>query len=251
MRPQSQRGVALVITLVMLSVVTLMAITFLAVSRRERAAVAVSEYQITSRLMSDTALARAQADIVSRLLATRSFLGYDYRVSTNLSSPYGFDPRQAPGLPNFTNVNYDFVLVDPGTPLTENQRLQALGNLMFDARPPVYVATNADSRFPLDFRFFLDLNRNGRFETNGVLPVLDALGQPVVQDVGNGSQVVSNRFVGDPEWIGELQHPDAPHSGTNRFVGRFAYLVLPAGRSLDLNFVHNNALTRDLSTPAF
>lgn len=251
MRPQSQRGVALVITLVMLSVVTLMAITFLAVSRRERAAVAVSEYQITSRLMSDTALARAQADIVSRLLATRSFLGYDYRVSTNLSSPYGFDTRQAPGLPNFTNVNYDFVLGDPGTPLTENQRLQALGNLMFDARPPVYVATNADSRFPLDFRFFLDLNRNGRFETNGVLPVLDALGQPVVQDVGNGPQVVSNRFVGDPEWIGELQHPDAPHSGTNRFVGRFAYLVLPAGRSLDLNFVHNNALTRDLSTPAF
>jgi Tfp pilus assembly protein PilX len=40
-----ERGVVLVITLVMLSVVTFMAITFLAVSRRERAAVSVVEEQ--------------------------------------------------------------------------------------------------------------------------------------------------------------------------------------------------------------
>lgn len=251
MRFQSQRGVALVITLVMLSVVTLMAITFLAVSRRERAAVAVSEFQMNSRLMADTALARAQADIVSRMLAGRSFLAYDYRVSTNFSNPYGYDSRQSAALPNFTNVNYDFVMGSPGTPLTEDQRLRALANLMFDPRPPVYVTTNADPRFPLDFRFFLDLNRNARFETNGVLPVLDPLGNPWVQDLGNGPTVISNRFVGDPEWIGVLQYPDAPHSGTNRFVGRYAYLVLPAGRSLDFNFIHNNVLTRDLAGSAF
>ena len=53
MKPHSQRGVALVITLIMLAVVTLMAITFLAVSRRERSAVAVTEEQNTSRLMAD------------------------------------------------------------------------------------------------------------------------------------------------------------------------------------------------------
>jgi len=45
--------------------------------------------------------------------------------------------------------------------------------------------------------------------------------------------------IGDPEWIGELEHPDQPHGENNRFVGRYAYLALPAGKSLDLNFIHN------------
>src|SRR5262249_33442839 len=33
------------------------------------------------------------------------------------------------------------------------------------------------------------------------------------------------------------------HSRNNRFIGRYAYLVQPIGRSLDLNFLHNSAKT--------
>ena len=32
-----------------------------------------------------------------------------------------------------------------------------------------------------------------------------------------------------------------PHSGSNRFIARYAFLVVPAGRTLDINFIHNNA----------
>ena len=48
-------------------------------------------------------------------------------------------------------------------------------------------------------------------------------------------------YNGDPEWIGILDYPGVPHGPTNRFVGRFAYIILPASKSLDLNSMHNQA----------
>jgi hypothetical protein len=50
--------------------------------------------------------------------------------------------------------------------------------------------------------------------------------------------------VGDPEWIGIRENPGLPHSGTNRFIARMAYVVLPAGKTLDLNFNHNEVKFR-------
>jgi hypothetical protein len=252
MKSQTQRGVALVITLVMLSVVTLMAVTFLAISRREKSAVAVAGYQTTSKLMADTAVAEAEADIVARMLAHHTLLDYDFRVSTNLWAPSGFNTAQTGDLPNFTNVNYLFPEGNPNGSLTEEQRARALGNLMFLPRAPVFVPRRGPSGSTLDFPFYLDLNRNGRYDTNGYLPALDAQGQPVLAPDEQGRpRPLTNHCVGDPEWIGVLEHPDAPHSGTNRFIGRYAYLVLPAGKSLDLNFMHNNAARRTLGGLAY
>jgi hypothetical protein len=45
---------------------------------------------------------------------------------------------------------------------------------------------------------------------------------------------------GDPQWIGVLENPNAPHSATNRFIGRFAYVGVPIGKTLDINYIHNN-----------
>ncbi|HLX72247.1 MAG TPA: hypothetical protein VKV04_21730, partial [Verrucomicrobiae bacterium] len=53
--------------------------------------------------------------------------------------------------------------------------------------------------------------------------------------------LVSNNFVGDPEWIGVLERPQEMHSSDNKFVSRYAYLVVPAGSTLDINAVHNRA----------
>ncbi|MBM3879354.1 MAG: hypothetical protein FJ387_06495 [Verrucomicrobia bacterium] len=205
MNLRSQRGVALIITLLMLAVVTFMAVTFLAVSRRERLSVSVTEEQSTSRLMADAALARAQAEVVGQMLTTGHLLAYGHQVSTNFINPLGFDPAQPAGTFNPTNVNYEYRLSAGNPPLTVADQLQNIANLQHDPRAPVYVATNEDPRTPLDFRFFLDLNRNARFETNGLRPVMSLrnlyydlngfeVGQPV--------NVLSNFFVGDPEWIG-------------------------------------------------
>lgn len=237
MKPHSQRGVALVITLIMLTVVTLMAITFLAVSRRERSAVAVADEQNTSRLMADAALARAQAEVVARMQANSSPYAYDLMVSTNYISPVGFNPSLDWQQLTPTNVNYDH-LMGNSAPVTGRDRLRNIANLVLDPRAPVFVSDGTN----LDFRFYLDLNRNGRFETNGLQPILDENGRTI--RVGTGTNVLREHLVGDPEWIAVLQHPDFPHSATNRFVGRYAYMVLPAGKSLDLNFIHNNAGAR-------
>lgn len=229
MKRSSQRGVALVTTLIMLAVVTMMAVTFLAISRRERASVQVTADQTDARNMADAALQRVQAEIVARMLASSNPFNYGLMVSTNYIKPDGF----APGNTNVDNVNYDYRI--DGQRLSEFDRIRNVANLFYSPRPPVYVDTNGNGAF--DFRFYLDFNRNGRFESNGFLPPVNALGYPI----SVGGARLTNFLVGDPEWIGVLERSDLPHSGTNRFIGRYAYLVLPSGKSLDLNFIHNQA----------
>jgi hypothetical protein len=118
-----------------------------------------------------------------------------------------------------------------GLPLSVIDTRINLANLFYDPRPPVFVVTNFATGAS-EFRFYLDLNRNRRFDTNGFQPVLNANGQRTGQ--------FTTQF-GDPEWIGILEHPDQPHSGSNRFVARYAFVVVPAGRTLDINYIHNNA----------
>ena len=199
---QPSSGIALVISLIMLSVTLIMAVAFLAVARRERVAVSTSSEATDSRLAADTALAVAEAQIVANLFASTNPYNFGLLVSTNYIAPTGYDPL------NITNIL---------------------------PRPPVYVLVgNTGSN---DFRFYLDLNRNGKFESNGMVSVLDA-----------GGTVIGNSFmVGDPEWIGVLERPDAPHAANNKFISRFAYIAQPIGNTLDLNAIHNQTLNTSLS----
>ncbi len=226
LQKRSERGIALVITLVMLAIVTTMAIVFLGVSRRERASVKVLEDIATANMMADSALERAKAEAIAKMAAGGSKLSYDLFNSRSFINPNGFDTSQsASSLPNPQNVGYSD---KSGNNLNEASLLRMLANLQYDPRAPVFVETNANGA--KEFRYYLDFDRNRLFETNGVVPVLDANGRPT----GAAADVV-----GDPEWIGILERPDYPHSETNRFIGRMAYLVLPAGKTLDLNFIHN------------
>jgi hypothetical protein len=110
--------------------------------------------------------------------------------------------------------------------------------MRFDPSPPVFVDTNrGDATGPSEDRFYHDVNRNGYFEETGYAQV-----------TGNNSQGIpglTNWVVGDPQWIGMLQDPSRPHTNDNRFIARYAFMVLPAGRSLDLNWIHNHALGLD------
>ncbi|MCF7668916.1 MAG: hypothetical protein K9N48_03965 [Verrucomicrobia bacterium] len=236
MKYNSQRGVALVITLLMLSVVTFMAITFLALSRRERATLSVVKSQTDAQLMAETALDRATAEIVSRMIAKTNLQDYDLMVSTNFINPRGFDPSLPPGPRQLTNVNYSFRT--SGQPLTKNDLFQNLTNLFFNPRPPVFITTNENTGEE-DFRFWFDMNRNRWFDTNGMQFVLDRFGKPIIDPDTGG--YISNSFIGDPEWIGVLEDPTRTHSPNNLFVGRFAYITVPEGNCLDFNANHNQA----------
>lgn len=227
--PHARQGVALVITLIMLSVTLIMAVAFLAVARRERNAVSTTTDTATARLAADSARAAAQAQIVANVLASTNAGAYDFHllVSTNYINYLGYNAAAGA---NPTNVNYDYYV--NGTPgLSVDDRNQNIANLLFLPRAPVVVGSN-------DFRFYLDLNRNGRFETNGVIAEFDNAG------LTNGA---FGFHTGDPEWIGVLERPDQPHGPNNQFIARYAFLAQPIGNSLDLNYLHNQTLNPDPS----
>ena len=258
--PSSRRGVALVITLIMLSVVTITAVAFLAVARRERAAVAAAGEQADVRIAADAALNRARARILAQIEASGLREAPTLLVSTNLIAPFYLPGLSVAGLGDpqtivqsnrwfsaLTNVSYlyggrPFDLNNPAE-ILEYRRM--LANLYLDPRVPVVARTGRLDARPDAFedRFYLDLNRNGRFDTNGF----------VLQRNGLGVAIGTNRVwhVGDPEWIGVLSDPDRPHSGNNRFLYRIAYLVVPADQTVDLNHAHNQARNPEATTSLF
>jgi hypothetical protein len=231
-------SVALVITLLMLSLITFLAIAFLAMSRRNQSAVSASLDITTARAMSEAAQARAQAEIMAQIMVSGDALQYDYMVSRNAINPAGFNNAEKTTL-DVNNVNYDY-LANSTTRMTNSGSeqvawVQNIANLYYDPRPPVFVVTNAAFPNNYDFRFYVDINRNGRFETNGYQTTF--ANEPLPGQLPIlGPNAIMN---GEPEFIGVLRNPLLHHSSVNPFIGRYAYLVLPIGKTLDLNYIHN------------
>ena len=272
MKRPSQRGVALVITLIMLSVITVVAIAFLALSRRERSNVAQMANLTDAEFSAHAGAERAKGEILSQMLSTNNMLGPGLKVSENYINASGFRP----GISDVTNVNFDFY--KPNTPVDKlDDFIQGVANLYYDPRVPVFFNAKDASIYPgnppqvetvrvrvgrnpspdntpryitNNWRFFLDLNRNNFFDQSGTeLPVYDDKDDGVIGDNGSGLKASQ---VGDPQWIGILERPNFVHSKTNRFIGRYAYIICPAGRTLDINYIHNHAKpTPDLKENGF
>ncbi len=223
---------ALIVTLIMLAVITFMAVTFLVLSQRQRNSVATSIDQSLAQSMTEMGAQRALAESLATVKATTNQFNYDLRVSTNYIDRYGFltgpaglgDPHYA----GYAGVSY---ADQNGNPIVGSSFLANVGNLLYSPRAPVYVNGN--------FRFYLDLNRNGAFDTNGSL--FYNYNSGTLSLVPTATSTNLGFWIGDPEWIGVLERPDLPHSSTNRFIGRFAYLVVPAGKTLDQNMIYNYA----------
>jgi hypothetical protein len=195
----AQRGIALVITLIMLSVTLVMAVAFLALARRERNSVSTATDTTNAKLAADSALAAAQAQIMANVLATNvGTYNFGLLVSTNYINYNGFTQFVA----NPLNVNYSHL--DPSrppfTPLGAADLVQNIANLQYLPRVPVFIQTN--DLGSNDFRFYLDLNRNGAFDDTAY----------VDNSFTNGP--VSE--VGDPQWVGILARPDVTHSANNQ-----------------------------------
>jgi hypothetical protein len=241
-RPASERGIALVITLILLSVTLVMAVAFLAISRRERNSVTTETATMTARLAADSGLANAEAQILATVLQTSNAYNFGLLVSTNYINAYGFDNTLVGVVP--ANVNY---LYPNGNPLNAVDFQQNVANLWYLPRAPVFAYDrNANTN---EFRFYLDLNRNGRFDANGAVPVIGQSGgyrHPNGTEDNVNANVVTNIVLGDPEWIGVLERPDAPHGPNNKFLSRYAFIAMPAGNTLDLNYIHNQVLNQSL-----
>ena len=227
----SERGVALIITLILLSVITFMAVAFLVISRHASEAVTSVTQEVIAKQAASDAVQQAEANIASSMYASNNGFSFGLMVSTNYQSLY-YDTTRPVGTVNVTNVNYYDINGAP-LPINSANYQRMLNNLMVLPRPPVVIATNPNPAYAPDFRFYLDLNRNGVYDpsTSNGMPVVvtDQFGLPETIPAG------------DPEWIGVLQHPDQPHSRSNQFIARYAFLAQPAGNSLDINYIHNQA----------
>jgi hypothetical protein len=205
-----QKGVALIITVILLAVVTFMALTFLAISRRERGAVTTTTDTASARLAADDALASAEAQIVANILATTNPYNFGLIVSTNYLPP------------------------------TTSNSLDDLTNLFINPRTPVWLSNTVTRA--MENRFYLDLNRNAEDDPNGWVTNRDNLNRVILDASGNPS---TNFEVGDPDWIGVLLHPDQPYGPNNPFVARYAFIAVPIGNALDLNAIYNDARQPD------
>jgi len=256
-------GIALIITLIMLAITLVMALAFLALAKHERASVTTNTETLVAKQAADSALAAAEGQIVANMLSsftnginvpgfTSGYSSNAYNlhliVSTNYINPNGF----LSGVASPTNVNYTYA---NGAFLNSFDLVQNIANLWYLPRAPVFVQTNA--QIPaFDFRFYLDLNENGQFDPNGLQPVVsDNPTAPYYDNRGNQSaynppNVLSNFMVGDPEWVGMLAHPDAPHGPDNQFISRYAFIAVPAGNALDINYIHNQANNATIATSA-
>jgi hypothetical protein len=246
----ASRGVALVITLILLSVITFMAITFLVVSRGEKSTVGSITEQTTSRLAAEQALEIAQNEMIVQMLAfTNTVPNVGLLVSTNYVNPFGFNT--AANLRGYlTNVSYNY---PNGAPLNNfNDLCQNIANLFYLPRVPVFMTNRLFGSN--QFSFYYDLNRNGRFEESGLVGLTNNLGQPVL----TASNTFATNFVmGDPQWVGILERGNytpglynlkigrqmfpvgMAHSADNLFISRYAYVVIPASSALDINHMHN------------
>ena len=221
---RAERGVALVITLILLAVITFMTVTLLVVSRRERERVGTSTLQTQALFAGKAGADYAQSEVLALALANTNSYDLQLLVSTNYVSPAGF----IRGNRSLTNVGYTYA--NGATLNSANDLQQNLNNLLILPRAPVFVSTTNRSVYS-DFRYYLDLNRNGVYDTNGFAAWRDT----------NGVIRGTNFFTGDPEWVGILDKPELRHSASNQFVGRYCFVVLPIGNLLDINFIHNQA----------
>jgi hypothetical protein len=243
--------VALVITLILLSVITFMAITFLVVSRGEKSTVGSVTEQTTARLGAEQALEMAQSAMLVQMLAfSNSIPNVGLLVSTNYINPWGFDKSVGASL---TNVSYNYHL--GGAPLGNFQDVcQNIANLFYLPRVPVFMTNRIFGSN--QFAYYLDLNRNGRFEASGLVGLTNNFGNAIP----NGTNGFATNFVmGDPQWVGilergnytpglynfQLQRATFPvgmaHSADNLFISRYAYVVIPTSQALDINHMHNYA----------
>jgi hypothetical protein len=134
------RGVALVLTLILLSVALVMVLAFLAISGRERGSVTTQTDAAAARLAAEAGLAAAEAQIAANILSTTNPYSFGLLVSTNY--------------PPFAYTNpADFA------------------NLFISPRAPVWLSNTVTHA--TENRFYLDLNRNGRDDPNGWVTNVD------------------------------------------------------------------------------
>ena len=82
-----ERAVALIITLILLSVITFLTVTFLVLSQHAKEQVTTTTQQLNAQLAAQQALEQAEARIAASMISTTNGFNFGLLVSTNYQSP--------------------------------------------------------------------------------------------------------------------------------------------------------------------
>ena len=179
-KTENSSAIALVITLLMLSVITFLAVAFLVLTRSHRDAVTASLDNDTAKGMSEAATARAQSQIIARMAASGDILNYDFFASHNWINPLASPTARQTGTTSITTVTSAAGVRDESRPSTTLRTGRKTSPMLFTTRARLCSSRPTPTpTSPADFRFWVDLNRNGKFETNGFLPVITNNGHSI------------------------------------------------------------------------
>src|SRR4029077_16918550 len=99
----------------------------------------------------------AQIEMVAPMMASGNPFSSGLMVSTNFINPLGFTRGgSAAAYTSPTNVAFSY---RGGAAMSRQDMLQNLTNLIYNPRPPVFITNRVNGT--TDFRYYLDLNRNG------------------------------------------------------------------------------------------
>ena len=141
----------MVITLIMLSIITFLAVAFLVLSQRENKSASIAMDQKTAHMAVDTAFNRVCAEILADGMVHTNFQFFGIKVSTNYINYNGFN-NSATALFNPTNVNYDHEINNQPYLGGTVELWRNLSDLEFNPRAPVFVQTNS-ATVPPSFGF--------------------------------------------------------------------------------------------------
>jgi hypothetical protein len=155
---RSERGVALILTLIMLAIITIVTVVFLATTSRNRASTTVRIDQTTAEIAAETASQYAQAKIIERIIHERNLLAFDFSVSYPVSPvwvtnngiifhppSYGFElnaqnaivrPVDGDGIPRVVNNSNT---VDVYLDLNRNRHFDDPGNSQRPFGDPIWM----------------------------------------------------------------------------------------------------------------
>src|SRR4030095_13672029 len=127
---RNQSGVALVITLIMLSVITIIAVAFLALSQRERASLSQTLTGTEAELMTSTGLERAKSHVLAEVATYLS-------TNTLIVGGRGQYPRaQVTYLAVSQAFTNQYTLYATNWPVNDPDFHRALTNLVYDPQVP-------------------------------------------------------------------------------------------------------------------
>ena len=222
---QSRKGVRLLEIAAALAIIAVLAGLLLPSLARSKSkgSVRTASDQTVALLAADTALERAKVEMLGKIAAFEDSRQKVAQVVEDLSP--NAPASTAPPSPSAKPVLNSIVLPSVGED---------------GSAPSATVTTTFPQQHGLALPGPLSPSDPSVLNSDEIKPGFGS-------NLGKQNGAENSSLAGDAEWIGQLERPglDRPHSNTNGFISRYAYIPAPNGKTLDRAMVTNYAINAE------